>query len=91
VLPIALSQNPGVLTLYGASGPSASLVKNWAGYSARFKQLVPTSTLDNMLSARAQDEQFLIKIDVEGAEAQVLKGAIAIMRRRTKPAWLKFA
>lgn len=88
VLPIALSQSPGVLTLYGASGPSASLVKNWAGYSSRFKQMVPTSTLDNIVSARAQDEQYLIKIDVEGAEAQVLKGAIATMRRRKKPAWL---
>lgn len=88
VIPIALSQKPGVLTLYGASGPSASLVKNWAGYSSRFKQLVPTSTLDNIVSDRAQDERFLIKIDVEGAEAQVLRGALATMRRRTKPAWL---
>ena len=88
VLPIALSRKPGILTMYGASGPSASLVKNWAGYSAQFKQCVPTSTLDNMLSGRDQDEQLLIKIDVEGAEAQVLKGAIATMRRRKKPAWL---
>ncbi len=31
VFPLALSENPGLLTLYGASGPSASLVKNWAG------------------------------------------------------------
>jgi FkbM family methyltransferase len=88
VLPLALSENPGLLTLYGASGPSASLVKNWAGYSSHYKKIVPVTTLDNVLSGRFIDKKLLIKIDVEGAEYQVLKGSLNTLNRRIKPIWL---
>lgn len=88
VFPVALSSSPGLLTLFGASGPSASLVKDWAGYSARFKQIVPVNTLDNMLASRFTDQQIIIKIDVEGAEFQVLEGALATIRRAVQPIWL---
>lgn len=88
VFPVALGARPGLLTLYGASGPSASLVKNWAGYSPRHHQLVPVSTLDNVLGSRLPDRRLLIKIDVEGAEYQVLSGAHATLARKLKPMWL---
>jgi len=88
VFPLALSGKPGLLTLYGASGPSASLIKGWAGYSSSYNQLIPVSTLDNVLGARFLDKQFFIKIDVEGAEYQVLEGAHAILSRAKKPVWL---
>ena len=88
VYPVALSARPGLLTLYGASGPSASLVRNWAGYSALSHQLVPVSTLDNVLGGRLLDRRLLIKIDVEGAEYQVLSGAHATLARQLKPMWL---
>lgn len=88
VYPVALSAKPGLLTLYGASGPSASLVQNWAGYSPRYHQLVPVSTLDNVLGSRLLDQRLLIKIDVEGAEYQVLSGAHATLARKLKPMWL---
>ncbi len=88
VFPVALSEKPGLLTLYGASGPSASLLQNWAGYSARHRQLVPVSTLDNVLGGRSLDQRLLIKIDVEGAEYQVLSGAHATLARSLKPMWL---
>ncbi|BBO99917.1 FkbM family methyltransferase [Sulfuriferula nivalis] len=88
VFPLALSDRPGLLTLYGASGPSASLVKNWAGYSSRFKKIVPVSTLDNVLAGRFIGERLFIKMDVEGAEFQVLKGALATLRLVPKPIWL---
>jgi methyltransferase, FkbM family len=88
VFPLALSTSPGLLSLFGASGPSASLVKHWAGYSSRFSQLVPTNTLDNVLSGRFADKRLVIKIDVEGAEFQVLEGALATIARRPKPIWL---
>lgn len=88
VYPVALSAKPGLLNLYGASGPSASLVQNWAGYSARHHQLVPVSTLDNVLGTRLLDQRLLIKIDVEGAEYQVLSGAHATLARSVKPMWL---
>jgi FkbM family methyltransferase len=67
VYPVALSRKSGLLTLYGASGPSASLIQNWAGYSPRFHQIVPVSTLDNVLGQRLLNQRLFIKIDVEGA------------------------
>lgn len=88
VFPLALSERSGLLTLYGASGPSASLIKNWAGYSARFTKTVPVSTLDNVVAGRYYGQRLLIKIDVEGAEYHVLKGAVATLARAPKPVWL---
>ena len=88
VFPLALSAAPGLLTLYGASGPSASLVKGWAGYSERHTRTVPVNTLDNVLGARLAGERLLIKIDVEGAEHDVLRGASAVLSSRPRPVWL---
>lgn len=88
VFPLALSECAGLLTLYGASGPSASLVRGWAGYSSRFRQVVPVSTLDNVIAGRFAGERLLIKIDVEGAEYPVLRGALGTLARRPAPAWL---
>ena len=88
VFPLALSDKPGLLTLFGASGPSASLIKGWAGYSSRHSQQIPVSTLDNVLGARFLEQQLFVKIDVEGAEYQVLEGAHATLARAKKPVWL---
>jgi FkbM family methyltransferase len=88
IFPIALSDTPGLLTLYGASGPSASLIKNWAGYSSSFSKTVSINTLDNILLSRFLDKKLFIKIDVEGAEYSVLKGAINTISRLNKPIWL---
>ncbi len=88
VFPIALSEKPGLLTLYGASGPSASLLKDWAGYSSRYQKTVAVSTLDNILAGRFAGERLFIKIDVEGAEFQVLRGAMETLSRATKPIWI---
>jgi FkbM family methyltransferase len=88
VFPLALSANAGLLTLWGASGPSASLVRNWAGYSPRHSQIVPVSTLDNIVAGRFSEKKILIKIDVEGAEYQVLRGSESVIKRSPKPIWL---
>jgi FkbM family methyltransferase len=88
VFPLALSDCPGLLTLYGASGPSASLIKNWAGYSSRFNKIVPVSTLDNVLAGRFFGKRLFIKMDVEGAEFYVLKGSLATLGLAPKPIWL---
>lgn len=88
VFPVALSDRPGLLSLYGASGPSASLIKGWAGYSPRHKQTVSVSTLDNILAGRFMGERLLVKIDVEGAEHGVVKGALETLAREPAPAWL---
>ena len=88
VIPVALSAKPGLMPLYGASGPSASLVRNWAGYSPRFRQIVPVNTMDNILAGRFSGQRLIVKIDVEGAEFQVLQGAIATIARTPRPFWL---
>ncbi|WP_197422770.1 FkbM family methyltransferase [Burkholderia sp. ABCPW 14] len=88
VFPVALAAEPGLLTLYGASGPSASLLQNWAGYSSRHRQIVAVSTLDHLLAGRFHGERLLVKIDVEGAELGVLLGGQATLCREQRPIWL---
>jgi len=88
VFPIALGEKISFLPLFGASSLSASLVKSWAGYGARHSQQVPVNTLDNVLSGRFKDQRLIIKVDVEGAEIGVLRGAIATLARSPKPVWL---
>jgi FkbM family methyltransferase len=88
VMPVALGETPGLLTLYGASGPSASLLPNWAGYSPRHRQIVAVSTLDAILAGRFAEQRLFLKIDVEGAEYMVLKGALETLARTPRPSWL---
>jgi FkbM family methyltransferase len=88
VYPLGLSDEPGIVTLYGASGPSASLLRNWAEYSDRFRQVIPVSTLDILLGERFRESRLFIKIDVEGAEYQVLQGALNTLRRTPRPTWM---
>ncbi len=87
VFPIGLSNEPGLLTLYGASGPSASLVSGWAGYSTQFKRIIPVNTLDTLLGHRFEGKKLFIKIDVEGAEYNVLLGALKIFNMFPRPTW----
>lgn len=88
VYPIGLSNQPGLLTLYGASGTGASLVKGWAGYSPRFRQTIPVSTLDILLGERFVGKKLLIKIDVEGAEYAVLRGSSKTIATSPPPTWM---
>jgi FkbM family methyltransferase len=88
VFPIALGDKAGLVNLFGASGPSASLLKNWAGYSSSFVQTIPINTLDHILNGRFEDEQLLVKVDVEGAEYRVLSGSVKTLARKRKPVWL---
>jgi FkbM family methyltransferase len=87
IFPLGLSHSPGLLTLYGASGPSASLVKGWAGYPERFKKVIPVNTMDNLLCNRFDGKKLFIKIDVEGAEYDVLKGAVKTLTMSPRPTW----
>jgi FkbM family methyltransferase len=87
VFPLGLSNKPELLTLYGASGPSASLVSGWAGYSNRFKRIIPVNTLDTLLGNRFSGKSIFIKIDVEGAEYNVLLGALKTLRMSPQPTW----
>ncbi len=88
VFPLGLADRPGLASLYGASGPSASLVSGWAGYSRRYAQTIALSTLDILVGGRFEGKKLLIKIDVEGAEFGVLQGAGQVMRRQPSPTWM---
>lgn len=88
VLPLALSAEIGVMNLYGFSSTGASLLPNWAGAPASAARRVPVTTLDNILDGRIIDKRLLIKVDVEGFEYQLLKGAQRTLGREIKPVWL---
>jgi FkbM family methyltransferase len=88
VFPFGLSDKPGLITLYGASGPSASIVSGWAGYSSRFKKIIPVNTIDALLGNRFNGKHLFIKIDVEGAEYHVLCGGIKTLCTSPRPTWL---
>lgn len=87
VFPVGLGEQPGLTTLYGG-GTSASLIARWAGNSEIWRQPVPISTLDVLLNGRFRDHRIVIKVDVEGAEYDVLRGASKTLARSPKPVWL---
>jgi FkbM family methyltransferase len=73
VFPLGLGNKPDLLTLYGASGPSASLVGGWAGYSTHFKRIIPVNTLDTLLGQRF--------------DGNVLLGALKTLSMSPRPTW----
>jgi FkbM family methyltransferase len=87
VLPIAAGAGPGALPLFGG-GQGASLVQGWGGIRSTYRRLVPVSSLDRVLAGRFDGQQLLVKVDVEGAELEVLDGAAATMTRSPRPMWI---
>jgi len=88
VFPLGLSESSGVATLYGASSTGASLIGSWAGASQLFHRTIALSTLDILLGERFTGKKIFIKIDVEGFEYPVLKGAVGVMQMYPKPTWV---
>lgn len=76
LFPVALSENVGVLPLFGAD-TGASLIEGWAGQID--STLVPVSTLDQTASTSVAGKQCLILIDIEGAELGCLKGSTQLL------------
>lgn len=86
VFPVGLAAKPCLATLFGP-GTAASLIRDWAGTSTK-KRIVPLSTLDAIIGDRFTDEKLLIKVDVEGAEYEMLKGASRILAAFPESAWI---
>lgn len=87
VFPLGLAGKPCTADLYGG-GTGASLVSRWAGCSDIWKRTIALSTLDIIIGTRFHGQRLLIKIDVEGFEYEVLKGACATLAMAPKPVWL---
>jgi FkbM family methyltransferase len=86
VYPVGLDDKPGLAVLYGV-GTAASFIKDWSGVSTKMR-MVPLSTLDILAGKRFSGRKIVIKIDVEGIEYRVLKGAHETMSLSPAPFWI---
>jgi FkbM family methyltransferase len=87
VLPVGLAAEPGILEIYGG-GTGASLIPNWAGASKVLRNTIPVNTLDNLLGTRFDGRRLFIKIDVEGGELDLLRGAQHALAMSPPAKWL---
>lgn len=87
VWPLGLSDAPGIGAIYGAR-TGASLVPGWAQNLEPLRTSISLTTLDRLLRGRFEGQRLLVKIDVEGAEYDVLRGSLETLDRKTQPTWL---
>ena len=88
VIPLGVADKPGTAMLYGPSGTGASIIPGWAHQHTGYHSVISLTTLDILLEGRFAGKKLLIKIDVEGAEYRVLKGAAATLARHPRPVWM---
>lgn len=87
IYPMAMGERAGVATLFG-SGTGASLIEGWSGTPTSYARGVPINTLDAIVATRFEGARLLVKVDAEGGELGLLRGALATLDRVPRPVWL---
>jgi FkbM family methyltransferase len=73
---IAVGENFGKMKLYGF-GTGNSAIQKWSGNVSRRVKSTTVDKLDSILSSDLPLKNAVVKIDVEGFELQVIKGALS--------------
>lgn len=84
---LALGSEPGFAMLFG-EGEMASLNDRWNPASATSQNLTAINTLDAICGYRFNGQQLMIKVDVEGHELEVMKGAQLLIEKTPPPIWI---
>jgi hypothetical protein len=81
VRPEALGEHPGTASFHDTGDPMSNANSLVVGPRTQQSYDVPVATVDQVVGAAADREVSCLKIDVEGAELQVLRGAVETIRR----------
>ena len=87
VFPMGLGDRCELRPIYGFGGIS-SFIPGWGQAQKSSFYVVPVTTLDTVLGSRFAGKRLLIKMDVEGFESDVLRGASGILDATPHPTWL---
>lgn len=84
ILPIALSENRGIKTIYG-DDMMASLIPSWDNNKKNTH--VSSMNFDDFYFEKYKKYKIFILIDAEGSEYHILKKSIKFLNNRIKPVW----
>jgi FkbM family methyltransferase len=83
---VGLADREGDGVLYGRD-TLASRVQGWALPGDPWQERIDLATLDALLHDRFDSLAIAIKVDIEGGEFDLLRGADRTLRRRPAPVW----
>ena len=78
IVPVALGRRPGEIWLHNNTTTASVVNMHYCGFESVGKQLVKIRTLDDVMQHRGRAS--LIKVDTDGYDMEVLRGAEAVLR-----------